>query len=88
MRMVEEHSEKERLPVASPLKVVDYRTINKAFGWWQAVVLIESWGKNSINFYLWQKKDKGWRRKQKFTVRNQEDWELIANSVEKFLPKL
>ena len=78
----------ENLPIVPPLKVVDYRTISKGFGWWAAVVLVESWGRRTIGLYLWQKKDKGWSRKQKFTIHDQEKWEMIADYVEELLPGL
>jgi len=85
---VDPPKESEELPIAPPLKVVDYRTINKGFGWWSAVVLVESWGRKSIGLYLWQKSSKGWRRKQKFTIRDQGGWEQLVKSVEGFLPQL
>lgn len=87
--MVEQKSFGEgALPIGPPLKVVDYRTVSKGFGWWAAVVLVESWGRRTIGLYLWQKKSEGWRRKQKFTIHDQEKWEMIANYVEEMLPGL
>ena len=49
----------DSLPIASPLKVIDYQTIKKGSGWWLAVVLVESWQKRSIGLYLWQRKKDG-----------------------------
>jgi hypothetical protein len=72
----------EHVPIVAPLKVLAQKTINKRFGWWSAVVLLESYGRKQVCFYLWQKKeDGGWKRKQKFAVHNQEDWELIQAAV-------
>ncbi len=74
--------EEEKVPIVPPLKVLDQKTINKRFGWWSAVVLLESYGRKQVCFYLWQKKeDGGWKRKQKFAIHNQEDWELIQDAV-------
>lgn len=82
-------SKDELMPIASPLKVLQSATINKKFGWWSAVVLLESWGRKQLCFYLWQKKpDGGWRRKQKFAVHSQEHWGLIANAVDKMIGEL
>ena len=78
----------EVLPIAPPLNVLDYRTISKGFGWWQAVVLLESWGKRTINLYLWQEKEKGWRRKQKFTIHDREKWELLSDAIGEFLDQI
>ena len=74
--------DEEQVPIVPPLKVLDHRTINKRFGWWSAVVLLESYGRKQICFYLWQKKPEGgWKIKQKFAVHNQQDWALIQEAV-------
>lgn len=82
-------SKDEKVPIASPLKVLNYATINKKFGWWSAVVLLESWGRKQLCFYLWQKRPEGgWRRKQKFAVHSQEHWALISEAVDKMVEEL
>jgi len=74
--------DQETVPIAPPLTVIEQKTINKRFGWWSAVVLLESYGRKQVCFYLWQKKeDGGWKRKQKFAIHNQEDWGLIQSAV-------
>ncbi|MFH1791637.1 MAG: hypothetical protein ABH885_06630 [Candidatus Omnitrophota bacterium] len=78
----------EELPIIPPLKVIDYATINKRFGWWSAVVLLESYGRKQVCFYLWQKRGEKWKRKQKFAVHSQEDWELITAAVVKIIGQL
>ena len=77
--------QEENPPIAPPLKLIKFRTISKGVGWWSAVVMVESWGKKIVSLYLWQKKDKEWKRKQKFTIRNQENWKLIAAGIELYL---
>ena len=83
--MVEEKKsfrDEEQVPIVAPLKVLAQKTINKRFGWWSCVVLLESYGRKQVCLYLWQKKEGGgWKRKQKFAVHNQEDWELIQNAI-------
>lgn len=82
-------SKDEKIPIAPPLKVLEHATINKKFGWWSAVVLLESWGRKQLCFYLWQKRPEGgWRRKQKFAVHSQEHWALMAEAVEKMVEEL
>ena len=73
--------ESEQVPIIAPLKVIRYKTINKRFGWWSAVVLLESYGRKQVCFYLWQKRGDKWKRKQKFAIHSQEDWELISDAT-------
>ncbi len=81
--------DEEKVPIVPPLNVLEQKTINKRFGWWSAVVLLESYGRKQVCFYLWQKKqDGGWKRKQKFAIHNQEDWELIQNAVGTMISQL
>lgn len=78
----------EKLPIGPPLKVLDYRTISRGFGWWSAAVLVESWGNKRVCVYLWQKSDTGWKRKQKYTVHSQERWHLISEAIESLIGEL
>lgn len=80
--------DEDKLPIIPPLKVLNYTTINKRFGWWSAVVMVESWGRKQICLYLWQKKGDKWARKQKFAIHNQEDWGLITEAVESMISEL
>ena len=82
------HHQEEKPPIIAPLKVLEYKTINKRFGWWSAVVMVESWGRKQICLYLWQKKGDRWARKQKFAIHSQEDWGLITDAVEKLISEL
>ena len=79
----------EQVPIVPPLKVLTQKTVNKRFGWWSAVVLLESYGRKQVCLYLWQKKeDGGGKRKQKFAIHNQEDWELIQGAVSGMIGEL
>ncbi len=80
--------QEEKVPISAPLKVLKYKTISKGFGWWSAVVLIESWGNTRLCLYLWQKSDNGWKRKQKYTIHSQERWRLISESKEELVGEL
>ncbi|MFH1783199.1 MAG: hypothetical protein ABH848_06245 [Candidatus Omnitrophota bacterium] len=86
--MTDIRKDDEKLPIGPPLKVLDHRTISKGFGWWSAVVLIESWSNRRLCLYLWQKSDNGWKRKQKYTIHSQERWRLILESIEELIGEL
>ena len=77
-----------KLPISDFLKVVDSTTIFKNDNWWKAVALVEASGKRSVAMYLWHFKDGRWKRKHKFQVKRVEDWNILRESVEKFLPRL
>ena len=81
--------DEEKVPIVPPLKVIEHKTIYKRFGWWSAVVLLESYGRKQVCFYLWQKKPEGgWKRKQKFAIHNQQDWSLIQDAVDGMIETL
>lgn len=85
---MENIQDQEKVPIADPIKVLDFRTIRKGSGWWLAVVLIESFQKKAVGLYLWQKKRGEWKRKQKFTIHGKEKWSLISKAVEEFIKKV
>ncbi|MGB2600229.1 MAG: hypothetical protein WBB86_05900 [Candidatus Omnitrophota bacterium] len=84
----EPEPQEEGLPIKPPLKVLQHQTINKQFGWWAAVVLLESYAKKQICLYLWQKKDDSWKRKQKFGIHSKEDWQLMKEAVESYIDEI
>lgn len=75
----------DKIPIKPPLRVLDHRTVSKKSGWWAEVVLLESYAKKQVCFYLWQKKGEEWKRKQKFGVHSKEDWAAIKSAVETFI---
>ena len=80
--------DEERVPIKPPLKVLKCHTINKKFGWWAAVVLLESYAKKQVCFYLWQKKDDVWKRKQKFGIHSKVDWQHMKKAVDDLADEL
>ena len=78
----------EKLPISEFYTVVDSVTIFKSQKWWEAIVVFESYGKQSIGLYLWQKKGDAWKRKHKFNVRNLDEWNKLKNAIERLSPKL
>ena len=78
----------EKLPISEIYKVIDYVTIFKSSKWWEAIVVSEAYGKRSIGVYLWVKRNDAWKRKNKFSVRNMDEWNKLKNAVEQLAPKL
>jgi len=78
----------EDFPVSEKLKVVHGKTLYKTDQWWSAVVLLESFGRKQIAVYLWSKRDKKWKRRQKFVVKNKEEWDRLKEAVEENLQRL
>jgi hypothetical protein len=81
-------TENEKLPLSEFYKVIDYATIFRSEKWWEAVVVIESFGKRSIAMYLWQKRNDIWKRKHKFQIRNMDEWNKVKVAIEQLSPKL
>jgi len=81
-------SEMEKLPLSEFYKVVDYATIFRNEKWWEAIVVIESFGRRSIAMYLWQKRNDSWKRKHKFQIRNMDEWNKVKVAIEQLAPKL
>jgi len=73
----------EEIPVSDFYKVIDYVTIFKSDKWWEAVAVIESFGRRAIAMYLWQFRDGKWKRKHKFQLRNLEEWKKVKDAIDK-----
>jgi hypothetical protein len=79
----------EKLPISEFYKVLDQATIFRSEKWWEAIVMIESFGKRSIAMYLWQKnRDGQWKRKHKFQLRDVTEWNKVKKAVDEFMSKL
>jgi aminopeptidase len=78
----------EKLPISEFYKVVDYVTIFKTKLWWEAVVVFETYGKRQLGMYLWQKRNRQWKRKNKFALRNLNEWDKIRKAVDQLSPVL
>jgi len=78
----------EQLPLSTFYKVIDYVTIFRSEKWWEAIVIIESFGRRSIAMYLWTKRGDQWKRKHKFQIRNMQEWEKVKGAIDKLVPQL
>jgi hypothetical protein len=76
------------LPVSDYLTVGDAATVFKTDDWWKAVVRIDGkgdWSTREIVVYVWQAKEGEWRRRQKYAIKSQSDWEEEAEIISKHL---
>ena len=78
----------EELPISEKIKPIESVTLYKTGKWWAAIVLLESFGRKQIAFYLWLKSNDKWKRKQKFVIRTKEEWEKIKEIVDNLISKL
>lgn len=76
------------LPVHSYLDVDAHHTIYKGSGWWKAVALLRRDDRREVAVYLWKKKGDEWKRQQKLTVSDGDEWEEIESAVTSFLERL
>ena len=76
----------EKLPISDFYKVIDYVTIFRSEKWWEAIVVIESFGRRSIAMYLWQFRNETWKRKHKFQLRNLDEWNKVKSAIDKLAP--
>jgi hypothetical protein len=75
-------------PVHENLDIQDGQTVFKSQKWWKAVVLYEGYRGPEIPVYLWQNRDEGWRRQQKYVIRSLDDWEQDKEIIEEFVTEL
>lgn len=73
----------EGLPVSETLKVIEGITLYKTEKWWSAVALVDAFGRKQIAVYLWMKRGDQWKRKNKFIIHNQAEWQRIKGAIEK-----
>ena len=79
----------EKLPISEFYKVIEYVTIFRSSKWWEAIVLFEAaGGRRTIGIYLWVNRNNTWIRKNKFSVRNMDEWNKVKSAVEQLAPKL
>jgi hypothetical protein len=74
------------------IKVLEGKTLSKNGGWWSAILLVDTYHKIQVKWYLWQQRtDKTsgqlvWKRKQSFTI-NPFNWEDCKKITDEFLAK-
>jgi len=77
-----------KLPVSDYFSVRHAQTIFKSDEWWKAIVHVDQKGDyetNEIIIYLWQMSDGEWRRRQKYAIKSEDDWQKERNIISEFL---
>lgn len=78
----------ELIPVSDYYEVGAGMTIFQSDEWWKAIVKIVQKGSyetEEIMIYLWQQVDGDWRRRQKYTIKDEENWEEEMEAIEAIL---
>lgn len=78
----------ENLPVSDYYEIGAGETVFQSDGWWKAIIKIVQKGSyetEEIMVYLWQQTDGDWRRRQKYTIKNEESWQEEVEAVETVL---
>jgi len=82
----EDASQPDRnLPVSDYYEIGAGETVFRSDGWWKAIVKIVQKGSyetEEIMVYLWQQTDGDWRRRQKYTIKDEESWQEEIAAVE------
>ncbi|MGB9966164.1 hypothetical protein [Halobacterium hubeiense] len=78
----------------SAFSVSDYYNVNQGESvfetedWWKAIVEIDQKGEfdtHEVIIYLWQRVDGDWRRRQKYAIKNLDDWNDERDAVDDLL---
>lgn len=72
-------------PVSDYYRVAAGETVFKMDTWWKAIVHIAQKGSyetSEVGVYLWQKVNDQWRRRQKYAIKNRDDWETEREFIE------
>jgi hypothetical protein len=88
--------EKEHFPAFEDaegnIRVIEGKTLSCNNGWWSAVLLVDTYGKIQVKWYLWQQRtDKTtgistWKRKQSYTI-NPFSWPDSKKVTDEYLEK-
>lgn len=87
-------SEEQLDDVSDEFPVSDYYTagggvtVFQSDEWWKAILNIVQKGSyetDEVMVYLWQDRDGAWKRRQKYTIKSQDDWEEERAVIESVL---
>ena len=75
-------------PVSDYYRISHGETVFKTDRWWKAIVTISQKGSyetQEVIIYLWQNTDSTWRRRQKYAIKDADDWEADRRAVDELL---
>lgn len=76
------------LPVSDYYSVSHGTTVFKSEDWWKAIVRIDAKGDyetNEVIVYLWQQSDDEWKCRQKYAIKDFDDWDDEVALISKFV---
>lgn len=76
------------LPVSDYYSVSHGMTIFKTEQWWKSIVRVDAKGDyetTEVVVYLWQQTDGNWKRRQKYTIKDLDDWEEEKELISRFV---
>jgi len=89
--LVRDTPETGRKEQPTDVPVSDYYTVGEAYtifrseDWWKAIVRITAKGNyntEEVIVYLWQNTEYGWQRRQKYAIKDNDDWETECGCIE------
>jgi hypothetical protein len=75
-------------PVSDYYNLSEAETVFQTDDWWKAIVSIDqkgSYDTHEVIIYLWQQVDGDWRRRQKYAIKNLDDWSDDRDTVDALL---
>jgi len=77
-------NDQSAFPVSDYYNLSQGETVFETDDWWKAIVSIDqkgSYDTHEVIIYLWQQVDGDWRRRQKYAIKNLDDWSDDRNAV-------
>ena len=81
-------SDQSSFPVSDYYRVSHGESVFQTDEWWKAIVTIDQKGSyetQEVIIYLWQKDEGDWRRRQKYAIKNRDDWGADRDAVDALL---
>lgn len=78
----------DAFPVSDYYHVTQAETVFQTDDWWKAIVGIDKKGDyetHEVIIYLWHNTEDGWKRRQKYAVKDVDDWEEDVSAVDTLL---
>lgn len=78
----------DEFPVSDFYHVASGKTVFKTDSWWKGIVRIDQKGDyetEELIIYVWQLHDGKWRRRQKYAIKDNDDWEEERTVVARLL---
>lgn len=78
-------SSQDVFPVSDYYRVSQGETVFQTDEWWKAILLVDQKGSyetEEVILYLWQQVDGDWRRRQKYAIKDVDDWKDDRDAVD------